>query len=68
MALGVLILSTENGNNTATMIAASPEEVQELGGAFTLPAFTLRGIETKAALDFTCRAWEVMSQKWEKEH
>jgi hypothetical protein len=68
MALGILILSTENKNNTATMIAASPEEVQELGAAFPLPAFSLKGIETESALLYTCRAWDVMSKRWEGEH
>ena len=38
MALGIMILSTEGGKQTATMLAADKEEVMELAETLTLAA------------------------------
>lgn len=68
MALGIMILSTEGGKQTATMLAADKEEVMELAETFTIPAcqFINAGDEAETAIKYYCRAWEVIGNKWEE--
>jgi hypothetical protein len=67
MALGIIILSTEGGKQTATMLAADKEEVKELAETFTIPAckFINVGNEAETAMQYYCRAWEVIGNRWE---
>ena len=67
MALGIMILSTEGGKQTATMLAADKEEVKELAETFTIPAckFINMGNEAETALRYYTRAWGVLGDKWE---
>lgn len=65
MALGIMILSTEGGKQTATMLAADKEEVKELAETFTIPACTLIS-DPETAIKYYGRAWEVYGNKWEE--
>lgn len=67
MALGIMILSTEGGKQTATMIAADQNEVKELAETFTVPACTLIS-EPETAMKYYSRAWAVYGDKWEERH
>jgi hypothetical protein len=64
MALGVMVLSTERGKLSATLITATSEEARELGENFSLPAFNLKDIGQKVALDYVSKAWGIMSDRW----
>lgn len=61
MALAVLIVSTEGGKNTCSIISASEGEAAEaLMAVKSKPRFI--GIDTEKATIYACRAWEVMEQ------
>lgn len=67
MSVGILILSTEKGKNTATMIGADKGDMKELGEAFTLPACTFIDIgQQPKATNYLARAWQVIEEGWNK--
>ena len=64
MALAMLIVSTENGRNSCSVISASEAEAAEaLTAVKSEPHFI--GIGTEKAITYMARAWEVCGQHYE---
>ena len=58
MAVGIMILSNENGKETATMITATKENAKSLGETFSLPAYRYMGADNPKSIEWISRAWE----------
>jgi len=70
MGLAIAILSTEQGRNTFTTIAASHKELAEVYGTInkhnTKTAFMTP--DNPMAIQYIARAYEVLGDKWEAAH
>lgn len=70
MGLAIAILSTEQGKNTLTTIAASMEEAADVYGTInkhnTKTAFMTP--DNPMAIQYIARAYEVLGDKWEAAH
>lgn len=68
MAVGIMVISTEGGRNIAKLITATPDDVPELAGAFTLPAFQRFGIDQLQAWEWLSKAAGHISRKYDEAH
>ena len=64
MALAVLIVSTEGGRKSCSIISASEAEAAEaLTAVKSKPTFI--GIDTEKAITYMARAWQVAGEHYE---
>jgi hypothetical protein len=70
MGLAIAILSTEQGRNTFTTIAASHKELAEVYGTINKhnSKVCFMSPENPRAIQYLTRAYEVVGQHWETDH
>ena len=66
MAIALLIVSNEGGQNSVTTIAANEKEaIEAVKVLASNTGSKFLGIETEGASKYIARAWDVMGQHWE---